>query len=145
MKQVTLLLAVLMMGPGFGGPLALHQETTTTPILDESIRAVHAESLEFPPLARQANRQGIVVVRAKLDKAGHVVSSVAVSGDKLLIPACLSNSMKWRFQPNSSNEVVIAYDFRIEGSCLSPPCGSLFNFRPPNIAIIIAPTLPVEI
>jgi hypothetical protein len=107
------------------------------PVLDETIKPMREEPLEYPPLARMASIQGLVVVRAELDGRGEVFSSTAVSGNKILIPVCLSNSLKWRFEPNAANEVVIIYDFRLQGACyFGSPCESQFTFRPPNVATI---------
>lgn len=106
-------------------------------VFDESIAPVHVEELPYPPLARMARIQGVVVIRAKLDSQGRVASSVALSGRKILINDCLENSKKWRFQPTPENVAVIVYDFRLEGSCyFDLPCLSQFTFRPPNLATI---------
>lgn len=133
-----LVLGMLVMVLGLGRIMA-QQKAEEDPVYDKMIRPVHVERLEYPPLARQARIQGIVVVRARIDTEGNVVSAVAISGHELLIPACLENSMKWRFRPNPNSVVVIIYDFGIDRSvCGVPgwPCTKSFTFRPPNIAVI---------
>lgn len=106
------------------------------PIFDEDVKVIHSQKLIYPPLARRARVQGVVVIRADLDKGGSVVSSVAVSGNKILIPDCLSNSLKWRFRPNTDQRVIILYDFRITRQGCESPCRSTFTFRAPNIAVV---------
>lgn len=119
-----------------GGLLA--QQNEPEPVYNETIeQPIYYEPLEYPRLARQSNTQGIVVIRAKLDREGKVLSAVGISGPRFLIPVCLSNIKKWQFR-NTSSEVVILYDFRLEGFCVSEPCQSLFTFRPSNVAVITA-------
>jgi len=110
----------------YGNLIAQEKPTTADPVLNESIQVTHVEAIEYPVLAWIARTQGIVVTRVKLDTAGRVVSTTAVSGYKMLIPDCLSNAMKWRFQPNSNKEAVIIYDFRLEGDCMLPSCRQSF-------------------
>jgi hypothetical protein len=104
------------------------------PILDETIKPLSFESLGYPLVARLTHVQGVVVVRAKLDAEGNVVSSTAISGAKSLLPDCLSNAKKWRFQPNIEKTAVIVYHFQFEGLC--NVCTSQFRFEPPNIATV---------
>jgi len=106
------------------------------PVYDEVIRVTHSEKLIYPLLAQRARVQGVVVVRAKIDEKGRVVSAIAVSGNRILIPDCLSNSKQWRFQPTVSSDVVIVYDFRLTNIGCKSPCASEFTFRLPNIATI---------
>jgi len=80
---------------------------------------------------------GVVVVRVKVDSDGTVVSAAAISGPKLLIDDTLSNARKWHFQPKKSRDVVIVYDFKLEGICKGT-CSSSFTFSPPNVATITA-------
>jgi outer membrane biosynthesis protein TonB len=108
------------------------------PVYDNAIKPVHVEELEYPRLAEMARVRGVVVVKAKLDSEGKVISSLAVSGNEVLIPACIANSMKWRFQPNAENAAVIIYNFDFDDrACESySKCPSQFTFRKPNIATI---------
>jgi hypothetical protein len=115
------------------------------PVYDKAIKATHVEKLSYPVLPWLARLGGIVVIRAKLDGAGKVVSASAVSGEELLIKDCLPNALQWKFQPNTNAEVIIVYDFRIEGECTTDPCPpASFVFRFPNIAIITRKAAPIE-
>jgi hypothetical protein len=73
------------------GVLWAHEESPDTPIYDSEIGVLYAEEMAYPPLARQARLQGIVVVKARTDGRGNVVSAAAISGNKLLIPDCLEH------------------------------------------------------
>jgi TonB family protein len=101
------------------------------PVLDDEIKPVHFEPLNYPLSARLTHTQGIVVVRVTLDAKGSVISSDAVSGAKRLIPDAVANAKSWKFEPNQNAAAIIVYDFRIEGLC-QLPCPSHSTFRPPN-------------
>jgi Gram-negative bacterial TonB protein C-terminal len=104
-------------------------------VFNESINPVYFEHMSYPLPARLAHVAGVVVVRARLDDKGIVISSVAISGPKALISECISNSKKWRFQPNEEKAVVIVYRFKFEGLC-NLPCASQSRFEPPNFMTI---------
>src|SRR3990172_9683776 len=93
MRQAMLFLTILLLGMlgTTAGQQATTQEET---VRDEDIKVSYFEDLTYPPLARIAGVQGVVVVRVRLDANGNVVDSMAVSGAKLLIPECLTNSKK---------------------------------------------------
>src|SRR5580698_6454294 len=78
---------------------------------DENVYLSDFAELDYPVLARQAHVEGVVVVRVGLDSQGDVISSAPISGNKLLIPDCLENAKKWRFQPSSPKTVIIVYEF----------------------------------
>jgi len=104
-------------------------------ISDKEMKLVDFADLEYPKLARTALVQGIVVVRAKLDDKGYVVESTALSGSDVLIPDCLANARKWRFQPNAKKAVVIVYNFRVTDAVSKSGC-SHFMLEAPNFATI---------
>ena len=104
---------------------------------DDQVRIVDWEELKYPPLARLARITGVVVLQEKLDGEGKVVESTAISGNKALIPDCLANVKKWRFQTNSEKSIVVVYNFRIsDGLCHPGSSGSHFSLWPPNFASI---------
>jgi Gram-negative bacterial TonB protein C-terminal len=124
-------------------PAHAQQETTVS---DADIKVLAFESLNYPPLALQTNYQGLVVVRVRLDSDGNVTAATAISGHKLLIPDCLANVKKWRFQSNSSHSAVIVYNFRMPSApntrCKS--AGSFFTLDAPNLATIISCGITVQ-
>ena len=113
------------------------------PINNKQINVVDYAELQYPPLARSALIQGVVVVRAKLDEKGNVVDAMAISGADTLIPACLDNARKWRFRPNAGKAVIIVYNFRIV-QALTKSEHSHFALELPNFVTITAPAPEVQ-
>jgi TonB family protein len=98
-------------------------------------KVANYSELKYPSLARIA--QGVVVVRAKLDKSGRVIDAEALSGNDALVADTLTNVKSWRFEPNASGIAMVVYNFRIiQGRCKS--ASSLFTFERPNLATITA-------
>lgn len=105
---------------------------------DDRVAIADWEELKYPPLAVQARVQGVVVIQVKLDEDGGVQESTAIWGSKFLIPDCLANAKKWRFQPNSQKNVVIVYHFYFDDSACHPGTSYSSNskFMAPNFASI---------
>lgn len=123
-----------------GGAVSAQKEKT---VEDEDVKIVRFEDLRYPPLALLERVQGVVVVRVKLDDKGNVIESEAVSGAKLLIPDCLTNSKKWRFRPNGAGLAIIVYNFReTYGLCNAKT--TQFGFLPPNFATITTCEQPIQ-
>jgi hypothetical protein len=119
------------------------------PVYTETIlQPIRYKELSYPLFARITGVHGAVVVKAKLDNAGNVLSAVAIAGPRMLIGPALENIKGWQFQPNAENPydvVVLIYDFRLEGYCVSEGrCDSLFTFRPRNIATITAGRMLID-
>ena len=53
----------------------------------------------YPPLARQARIQGIVVLTAVIDKGGNIQNLQVVSGHPMLAPAAIEAVKQWRYKP----------------------------------------------
>jgi len=53
----------------------------------------------YPPLARQAHVQGVVVLDADISKDGAVETLKAISGHPMLIPAAVDAVKQWRYKP----------------------------------------------
>jgi TonB family protein len=53
----------------------------------------------YPPLARQARIQGIVVLRIVISKSGEVGNAQLVSGHPMLAPAAIEAVKQWRYEP----------------------------------------------
>jgi len=53
----------------------------------------------YPPLAKQARIQGVVVMTALIDKGGNVQNLQVVSGHPLLAPAAIEAVKQWRYKP----------------------------------------------
>jgi TonB family protein len=109
---------------------------------DKDTKVVSFEELIYPPLARSARMQGVVVVQVKLDRQGKVTDAVGVSGSELLMLGALENVKKWQFEPNSRKNAIVVYNFKIlEGRCKSD--SRLFVLQGANLATVM--TCPPEI
>jgi TonB family protein len=56
----------------------------------------------YPPLARQAKVQGVVVMEATVNPDGSVANLRVVSGHPLLIQAAIEAAKQWRFEPQAN-------------------------------------------
>ena len=112
-------------------------------VLDKDIHVIDFEEMKYPPIARAARIQGIVVIQVTLDDGGAVKDAEAISGAELLVRECLTNAKKWHFQPNSEKTAVIVYHFELPGGECKSVSG-LFMFRGPNLATVIGCDVPVE-
>jgi TonB family protein len=54
---------------------------------------------QYPAGAKQARVEGTVVMKAEIDKKGHVEELSLISGDPLLAPAALKAVKKWKYKP----------------------------------------------
>jgi TonB family protein len=130
-RRIVLVIFLLALGPLL--PLRAQQVES---INDNEIKVVDFTEIVYSPLARHAQIQGVVVVRARINDQGKVVDATAVSGPDIFRLDCLTNIRKWRFKPNTSKTVVIVYDFKIvDGRCNSDP--SLFILQGSNLATVM--------
>jgi len=53
----------------------------------------------YPPLARQARIQGVVVLTAMIDREGNIENLQLVSGHPMLAPAAIDAVKHWRYKP----------------------------------------------
>ena len=113
-------------------------------VKDKDISVIEFEEIGYPPLARIARVQGVVVVRVKLDKDGNVEDAKAISGSDLLIPACLTNAKKWRFLPNPEKAAVVIYNFTMPGAACASQNVRSFSFLHANLVTVIGCEEPVE-
>jgi len=82
-------------------------------------RALVLPKPPYPPLARQIQLQGTVVIQVLIDENGKVLSAKPVSGHPMLIPASQKAAMEARFSPTTLNGVpvkvsgMISYNFQM--------------------------------
>jgi TonB family protein len=107
-------------------------------IIDSEVRVVSFTPFEYPAIAHTARAEGVVVVRARLDKGGKVVDVAPLSGNGLLIQSVLRSAKTWEFEPNSYKAAILVFYFRIEGVCHDNTDPSQFIFHPPNFATVTA-------
>jgi len=53
----------------------------------------------YPPVARQARIQGVVVLTAVIDRDGNIQNLQVVSGHPMLAPAAIEAVKQWRYKP----------------------------------------------
>ena len=74
----------------------------------------------YPPLAKQARIQGVVVLTAIIGKDGNVQNLQIVSGHPLLAPAAIEAVKQWRYKPFLLNgqpvevETTVTVNFRVQ-------------------------------
>jgi TonB family protein len=100
--------------PAVLGGSGMSAGTASEPKLITSTRPV------YPPLAKQSNIEGDVLVSADVDATGKVVGAKAVSGPMYLRQAALDAVRNWKYEPAISNgkptaaQVSIKLQFRLK-------------------------------
>jgi protein TonB len=74
---------------------------------------VHGVSPQYPPLARQAHIQGLVVLLAVIGKDGSVRDVRVKSGSPLLAQAAMDAVKQWRYKPYLLNGQPVEVDTQI--------------------------------
>lgn len=57
----------------------------------------------YPPLARQARIQGVVVLEAEISKQGTIENLRVITGHPLLIQSAIDAVKQWRYKPTLLN------------------------------------------
>jgi periplasmic protein TonB len=76
---------------------------------------------QYPPLARQARVQGIVVLRAMISREGKIENVQVVSGHPMLVKAAMDAVLQWRYRPYYLNnepvevETQVTVNFTLSG------------------------------
>ena len=100
----SLLLAVFLSA-------AWAQETTSAPIelSEDSVQALLIRKIppRYPPLARQARIQGMVILKIVINKDGDVRDLQLVSGHPMLAPAAIEAVKQWKYQPYTKDGEVV--------------------------------------
>lgn len=82
---------------------------------------IHKVQPQYPPLARQARIQGVVVLQALIGKDGTITNLHVVSGHPMLTNAALEAVKEWRYKPYYLNgepvevETTINVNFTLSG------------------------------
>ena len=83
---------------------------------------IHRVEPTYPPLARQARIQGLVLLRAIISKEGTIENLQVVSGHPLLVQAAVDAVRQWRYRPYVLNgdpvevETQVTVNFLLSGS-----------------------------
>jgi TonB family protein len=67
----------------------------------------------YPPLARQAHVQGMVVLDADISKDGAIESLRVISGHPMLVPAAIDAVKQWRYKPYLVNASPVPVNSKI--------------------------------
>jgi periplasmic protein TonB len=76
---------------------------------------------QYPPLARQARVQGVVVLRAMISREGKIEHLQVISGPALLMKSAMDAVLQWRYRPYSLNnepvevETQVTVNFTLSG------------------------------
>ena len=76
---------------------------------------------QYPPLARQARIQGIVVLRAMISREGKIENLQIITGHPLLVKSAMDAVLQWRYRPNYLNnepvevETQVTVNFTLSG------------------------------
>ena len=107
----------------------------------------------YPPLARQARIQGMVVLQITVSEAGDVETAELFSGHPMLAPAAIEAVKKWKYQPYLLNgdpvkvETRVAVNFKLaadppvdatgdqNGIAPSNPSGNLPSQAPQRVRV----------
>jgi len=104
----------------------LGTSTTAIPLLAEPVRArpvrvshisegdlIHRVQPEYPPLARQARIQGVVMLRAVISPEGRIENLQVLSGHPLLVPSAIVAVKQWRYRPYILNNQPVEVETQI--------------------------------
>jgi protein TonB len=76
---------------------------------------------QYPPLARQARVQGMVVLRAMISREGKIENLQVVSGHPMLVQSAMNAVLQWRYRPYYLNnepvevETQVTVNFTLSG------------------------------
>jgi protein TonB len=82
---------------------------------------IHQVKPNYPPLARQARIQGVVVLQALISKDGTIQNLRMISGHPMLAPAAIDAVKQWKYKPYFLNgepvevETTINVNFTLAG------------------------------
>jgi len=103
---------------------------------------IHVESLRYPPLARQARINGIVILVAHIGPYGSVSVPKIGPGHPILVQAAEDNLKKWKFQSGESLEIEITYHFKLSEQTSGYETDCAFDL--PNSVTISTDLAPVN-
>lgn len=68
----------------------------------------------YPPLARQARIQGVVILRAEISKEGNITNLQLISGHPMLAPAAIEAVKQWKYRPYLLNGEPVEVDTEVQ-------------------------------
>ena len=71
-------------------------------------------SPNYPPLARQARIQGVVVLQAEISKEGNIQNLQLISGHPMLAPAAIEAVKQWKYKPYLLNGEPVEVETQVQ-------------------------------
>jgi protein TonB len=68
----------------------------------------------YPPLARQARIQGVVILQAQISKDGSIENLQLISGHPMLAPAAIEAVKQWKYKPYLLNGEPVEVDTQVQ-------------------------------
>jgi protein TonB len=68
----------------------------------------------YPPLARQARIQGVVVLQAQISKDGNIQNLQLISGHPMLAPAAIEAVKQWKYKPYLLNGEPVEVETQVQ-------------------------------
>jgi periplasmic protein TonB len=68
----------------------------------------------YPPLARQARIQGVVLLQAEISKEGNIVNLQLISGHPMLAPAAIEAVKQWKYKPYLLNGEPVEVETQVQ-------------------------------
>jgi periplasmic protein TonB len=68
----------------------------------------------YPPLARQARIQGVVLLQAQISKTGDIENLQLISGHPMLAPAAIEAVKQWKYKPYLLNGEPVEVDTQVQ-------------------------------
>jgi TonB family protein len=95
----------------------------------DDVCVVHAESLDYPAIARHSRVEGDVTVLATAGTDGRVESARA-TGPAMLRETAEQNVKRWIFRVSEAREIKVVYEFRLATPEVGywPPTHTAFDF-----------------
>jgi protein TonB len=68
----------------------------------------------YPPLARQARIQGVVILQAQISKDGNIINLQLISGHPMLAPAAIEAVKQWKYKPYLLNGEPVEVETQVQ-------------------------------
>jgi periplasmic protein TonB len=68
---------------------------------------------QYPPLARQARIQGVVVLRAMISREGKIENLQVITGHPLLVKSAIDAVLQWRYRPYYLNSEAVEVETQV--------------------------------
>jgi hypothetical protein len=131
-----------LIGVGLLVVCLLNKVLAAEPLIRSNRPTVTAAAVPlYPPLARAASVQGVVVL--EVITAGDKADSIkTLSGPKLLAVAAASNLQSWRFVGNPPQKFQVVFRYTISNKCKGGPTVNL-NL-PSEVSVCSRPAPPMN-